>query len=351
MKRVVSWFLSLVLIMGLFSGCKDTKTKYTAYWFDYFDTVTTIVGYEASQQDFDHKCNQIKLQLEEYHKLYDIYNSYNGINNLYTVNQLIDGMHQEVKVDKKIIDLLEFAQKMYMQTQGKVNVAMGSVLKIWHRYRQEGLDNPKKAKLPPEDILKQANKHTNIDDIIINKANSTVCLADSGMTLDVGAVAKGYAAEKVAKWMIEKEYYGYIINIGGNVRTVGQRQGGEKWKIGIENPDTSDTQNPYIEYLELSDMSLVTSGSYQRFYTVDGKNYHHIIDSKTLMPAQNFQSVSVLCEDSGVADALSTALFCLDYEQGIDILKNFSNIEVMWVLPDGQKLYTDGFKDYSVTLS
>lgn len=344
MKRIGCWLLSLTLIVALFSSCKAGKTKYTAYWFDYFDTVTTIVGYENSQQDFDAKANKIKELLEEYHKLYDIYNSYDGINNLYTVNQLTAGKHKEVTVDKKIIDLLQFAQEMYTTTQGKVNIAMGSVLKIWHQYRQNGLNNPKNAQLPPDDILQNASQHTNIEDIKINKTDSTVYLADSEMSLDVGAIAKGYTAEMIAKWMISKNYNGYILNIGGNVRTVGERPSGEKWKVGIENPDTSDTENPYIEYLELGEMSLVTSGSYQRFYTVDGKNYHHIIDSKTLKPADNFLSVSVLCENSGVADALSTALFCLSYEQGISVLEHFTDVEVMWVLPNGEKLYTNGFR-------
>lgn len=347
MKKIGCWFLSLALIVVLFSSCDKGKTKYTAYWFDYFDTVTTVVGYENSQQDFDAKANKIKELLDEYHKLYDIYNSYDGINNLYTVNQLIDGEHKQVTVSKKIIDLLEFASEMYTLTQGKVNIAMGSVLKIWHQYRQAGLNDPKNAQLPPEDILKEASRHTNIEDIKINKTDSTVYLADNEMSLDVGAIAKGYAAEMVAKWMTHQKYNGYILNIGGNVRTVGKRPDGQKWKVGIENPDTSDTENPYIEYLELGEMSLVTSGSYQRFYTVDGKNYHHIIDSKTLKPAENFQSVSVLCKDSGVADALSTALFCLSYQEGLEVLEHFSETQVMWVLPNGKKLYTNGFRDVS----
>lgn len=345
MKRIGCFFLSLALIVGVFCSCKGEKTKYTAYWFDYFDTVTTVVGYENSQQDFDAKANEIKALLEEYHKLYDIYNSYEGIENIYTLNQLTDGEHKPIKVDKKIIDLLEFAKEMYTKTQGKVNIAMGSVLKIWHRYRQEGLDDPKNAQLPPEDILREASEHTNIEDVKINKTDSTVYFSDSEMSLDVGAIAKGYAAEIVAKWMTGQKYNGYILNIGGNVRIVGERPDGENWKVGIENPDTSDTENPYIEYLELGEMSLVTSGSYQRFYTVDGKNYHHIIDSKTLKPAENFQSVSVLCESSAVADALSTALFCLSYEEGLEVLKHFPKTEVMWVLPNGEKLYTNGFRD------
>ena len=183
------------------------------------------------------------------------------------------------------------------------------------------------------------------DDIIVNKAESTVYISDDEMSIDVGAIAKGYAAEKIAKWMIGKEYYGYVINIGGNVRTI-KRDDGEKWKVGIENPDTEDTENPYIETLKFDEMSLVTSGSYQRFYTVDGKNYHHIIDSETLMPAQNFKSVSVICADSGVADALSTTLFCMSYEEGLELLEHCLDTEVMWVLPSGERLYTDGFKKY-----
>lgn len=345
MKKIVCLSLAFALIVTFFSGCEKKATKFTTYSFDYFDTVTTIVGYEKTQEEFDAKCKEIKALLEEYHKLYDIYHSYEGINNLYTVNSLVDGKHQPVKVDKKIINLIQFAEEMYYFTDGKLNIAMGSVLRMWHDYREQGTDNPKDAKLPDMELLKKANEHTIFDNIIVNKSESTVYLADDEMFLDVGAVAKGYVAERVAKWLIGKEYYGYILNIGGNVRSI-ERDDGENWSVGIENPDTEDTENPYIETLSFGAMSLVTSGSYQRFYTVDGKNYHHIIDSESLMPAENFVSVSVLSADSSVADALSTALFCMTYEEGVALLEYCIDTEVMWVLPNGKRLYTDGFKKY-----
>ena len=345
MKRIACFVLVATLIISLFTGCEKKKTKFSDYSFDYFDTVTTISGFEKNQEEFDAKCKEIKALLEEYHKLYDIYNAYEGVNNLYTVNKLVDGKHKPVKVDKKIIDLLTFAEEMYILTGGKLNVAMGSVLKIWHNYRQDGIANPANAKLPEMEMLKAANEHVLFDDIIVDKAKSTVYISDDEMSIDVGAIAKGFAAEKIAKWMIGKEYYGYVINIGGNVRTI-EREDGEKWKVGIENPNTEDTENPYIETLKFDEMSLVTSGSYQRFYTVDGKNYHHIIDSETLMPSENFKSVSVICADSGVADALSTTLFCMRYEEGLELLEHCLDTEVMWVLPDGERLYTDGFKKY-----
>lgn len=327
MKKIICIMLSVIVLLSV-SACRSKTKKYTDYSFDYFDTVTIIVGYEKNEENFKKNCEQIKSLLEEYHKLYDIYNSYEGVNNLYTVN-----LHKEVKVDSKIIDLLKFSKEMYNKTNGKLNIAMGGVLKIWHEYRKEG------KSLPDEDMLKNANEHTNIEEMKIN--GNTVFLEDSQMLLDVGAVAKGYTAQRVAEWMKSNGLDGYILNIGGNVCTVGEKDG-KKWEVGIENPDNTES---FAEILHLGgEMSLVTSGSYQRFYTVDGKNYHHIIDPKTLMPANYFKSVSVLCDDSALADALSTALFCMSYEDGISLLKNFKNINVLWITNKGQKLFTKGFK-------
>lgn len=328
-----------------FCGCKPKSQKFTDYSFDYFDTVTTIVGFEQSEEDFKQNCEQIKSWLSEYHKLYDIYTLYNGVNNLCRIN-MSNG--EAVTVQPPIIELLESSKELYKTTNGKLNIAMGSVLSIWHDHREYGLKNPEKATVPDLQLLEKANKHTEISKIIIDKQQSTVKLIDAEMKLDVGGIAKGYAAEQIAKKMEDAGISGYILNIGGNVKIVGNRPDGEKWTVGIENPDTQDTQNPYIEQLKLdNNMSLVTSGSYQRFYTVGDMNYHHIIDPDTLYPAENFKSVSVLCEDSGLADALSTALFCMTYEDGKKLIETTDNVYVMWVLDNGEKLYSNGFKNFS----
>ncbi len=342
MKKIISVILVFLLLCGC--GFRNETEKFTDYSFDYFDTVTTIVGYEADKQIFNQNCKKIKKQLEEYHKLYDIYIKYENINNLSVIND----SKEPVKVDKKIIDMLVFSKKMYLKTNSHVNIAMGSVLKIWHQYRTEGINDPINAKLPPFDILKTANEHTNIENLVIDEINNTVFLNDAEMSLDVGAIAKGYAVEQTALFMEENGIKGYLLNVGGNVRIVGKRQDGKKWKIGIENPNTDDNDKPYAEYLELDGMSLVTSGSYQRFYVVDGKNYHHIIDGKTLMPAKYFASVSVLSKSSAVADALSTALFSMDYENGRELIEQTANTEALWILPNGEKLYSSNFNDYTV---
>ena len=322
------------------------KTQYRATSFAFFDTVSYIYGYEAEEQEFADMNREIQALLGEYHRLFDIYNEYDGIVNLCSLNKLVGGEHQKLKVDRKIIDMLLYAKEMYALTDGKMNVAMGSVLSIWHDYRTAGIDEPWNAELPPMDALLEAAKHTDINNIIIDEENSTVWLSDPQMKLDVGAFAKGYAVEMVARMIEEKGKTSYTLNIGGNIRTIGIKGNGDKWKTGIENPnDTSE----YIEIVELEDQAIVTSGSYQRYYYVDGKTYHHIIDPETLMPAdKGFLSVSVICKDSGMGDGLSTALFCMSLEEGMAFVNSLDGVEAMWVTEDEVKYYSEGFDIFVV---
>ena len=352
MKKLISRgavILLAVLQVFSFASCKASeKSKFSAYYFDYFDTATTIVGYENSKEEFDAVCVEIEALLKEYHRLFTIYNRYENLNNLVTINDVDEGKHSVVNVDRKIIDMLLFAKDIYNRTDGKVNIAMGSVLSIWHVYRNEGLDDPYNAQLPPMEKLKEASKHTDINNLIIDEENSTVYIADPQMKLDVGAIAKGYAVEKVAEYLIEKGVTDYILNVGGNIRTIGNAgKEDSPFKIGIENPDTDNEEKPYIEYLKVSGLSVVTSGSYQRYYIVNGENYHHIIDPETLMPGTKYKSVSVLTDDSGLGDAFSTALFLMSYEDGLALVENTDNVEAMWVMPDGEQRYSSGFKAYT----
>ena len=345
MKKYISVFLAFICVLlpcvSLSSCTIGGEKKFKAYYFDYFDTATTIIGYEKTQENFDAVCKEIENQLEFYHKQYTIYNSYEGINNICALNRVTEGVHQKLVVDKAIIDLLVFCKQMYISTEGRLNVAMGSVLEIWHQYRSEGMSDPENARLPSFDKLKQASLHTDITKVIVNEDESTVFISDPDLTLDVGAVAKGYAVERIAQYLTEKGVEDYLLNVGGNVRAIGDSNG-EPWQAGIENPDTSSAE-AYVEILNLDNKSLVTSGNYQRFYVVDGKNYHHIIDPETLMPCEKFVSVSVLTADSGYADALSTALFLMDYEEGVQLVESTEDTEAMWVLPDGTKKYSSGF--------
>ncbi len=348
-RTIILWLfcISAIFCTLIFSSCGKRQEKYSRNAFDYFDTVTTVTGYAESKEAFDEVCTEIFDMLDEYHKLFTIYERYEGMNNLFTVNSLENGVHPTVRVDQSTIDLLLYAKEMYEKTDGKVNIAMGSVLSLWHDYRKAGTDEPWNASLPPQDLLIEAAAHTNIEDVLIDQENLTVTLADPDMSLDVGAIAKGYAVEMIARALEEKGISGYVINVGGNVRTIGAKAGGEKWTVGIEHPDES-SEETYAAYISASGESIVTSGSYQRYYIVDGKRYHHIIDPETLFPSEAYLSVSVICKNSAEGDALSTALFCMSFEEGLSLVESLDGVEAMWILPNGEKRYSNGFSAYTV---
>ncbi len=342
--------ISLVLVVGalfyLIASDALKKERYIINEIDIFDTVTQIVGYESSQDALQKKADDLLEELRKYHKLYDIYHEYTGINNLRTINE--NAGIAPVKVDKEIIDLLEFSIDLHEKSNGEINIAMGSVLKIWHQYRNAGIADPNAAKLPSMEMLEEANAHTDINKVIIDKENSTVYLEDPEMSLDVGSIGKGYAVQKVAEYARTKGYNNIAISVGGNIAAVGSAQDGSDWRFAVQNPFL-DSKDPYVCKVDFSDLCLVTSGDYQRYYIVDDKEYCHIIDPDTLMPAEHFKSVSIIIPDSGLADALSTALFNMPYEDGVELLKKFDNAEAIWVFEDGTVKYTDGFEKYIVS--
>ena len=327
-------------------GCDFSKKpeRMAQTYLEFFDTVTQVIGYESDAAVFEEHCEAVYSLLEDYHKLTDIYHSYEGVNNVRTINQ--NAGVKPVEVDSRLIDLLLFAKEMCAATDGKCNIAMGSVLSIWHRAREIGIGDPENAALPDPEKLSEAAEHCSIDDLVINKEAGTVYLSDPEMSLDLGAVAKGYTVERAAELLQSRGVTtGYTLNVGGNVRTLGKKGDGEDWKAGIQNPDT-ESDSPYVLRVTLDSAALVTSGNYQRYYEVDGVRYHHIIDPDTLMPARYCDSVSVLAADSGLADALSTALFNLSVEDGKALLSQNAGVEALWVFSDGSTDCTDGFKVY-----
>ncbi len=346
MRKFLSVILiSIILFQGALLCSCSPKAIFTKYSFDYFDTAISVQGYESSKSDFQKQTDRIFDMYDEYHKLFTIYDSYEGINNLHTVNSLTNGAHTTVEVDRKIIDLLLFSKEMYEKTDGAVNIAMGSVLSIWHDYRENGISDPLNAKLPPASLLSEAGLHSDINNIIIDEESCTVLLSDPQMTLDVGAIAKGYATEMIAQTLEAQGISGYVLNAGGNVRTIGAQANGKSWQVGVENPYGSE-DSPYFVITELAGMSLVTSGSYQRYYIVDGKKYNHIINPDTLMSSDIYLSVSVIAKSSALADALSTALFSMPYEEGSAFVESLDGVEVMWVFDENNIKYSSGFSEY-----
>lgn len=350
MRRIAAGLMAVLLLMPLFTSCqtapKSEYIKYSDSFFDTFDTLTIVVAFTKSEDEFKTYFEKIHTRFLKLHKLYDIYNQYEGINNIKTIND--NAGIKPVKVDKEIIDLIIFAKDWYRRTDGKLNIALGPVLRIWHEYREEGKAEPQNAKLPPMEDLKNAAKYTDIDKVIVDTENSTVYLADKRMSLDVGAVAKGYATEVVAKEIMKAGLESGIISAGGNIRALGKPLDGirERWGIGIQDPDkpiVSDGDN-YLDVVFVNNTSVVSSGDYERCYIVNGKLIHHLIDPETLMPGEYYRAVTIVTEDSGLADALSTAVFLMPYEQSRAFVESLHGVDAIWVMKDGEVRATNGMK-------
>lgn len=335
MKRFFPLLLALALLLCGCDGARTEQQQYTATFLTVFDTVTTVVGRDTSEEAFTEKAQAVHDGLLVYHQLFDIYHEYEGLNNLKTIN---DHPGEAIEVDRAVIDLLTDCKAYYELTDGRVNAAMGSVLQLWHEARNDGLDDPMHAYLPDAEALAEAAKHTSWDSVVIDPENSTVTITDPALRLDVGAIAKGWSVQRVAETAPE----GLLISVGGNVCATGPKdESGTPWVVGVQDPDGGSA---YLNTLYLTESSMVTSGDYQRTYLVDGEFYHHIIDPDTLYPGRLWRAVTVVCPDSGLADALSTALFLLPMEEGQKLLDACDSV-AMWVDAEGELYYSTGFED------
>ncbi|MBR3797099.1 MAG: FAD:protein FMN transferase [Clostridia bacterium] len=344
MKKLAAALLLVVLVIALALPGHAEMTRYSSVFMDTFDTVIQLIGFAPDQETYDKWSAEVHNQYIHMHKLFDTYNSYEdeGIINIHSLNQR--AAQEPVAVEETLFNLFKLCKDNYALCQQQTNIAMGAVLSIWHEYREAGLDDPLNAKLPPMEALEAAAEHIDINNLILDEENRTVFFADPLLKLDVGAAAKGYATELIAQMLLDSEMNSFIISAGGNVRLGNPPMDGRKgWGVGIQDPDGAVLGlSDIVETLFISNTSVVTSGDYQRFYTVDGQNYHHLIDPDTLMPATEFRSVSIITEDSGLADMLSTAAYLMPYEESRALVDSLDGVEAMWIFTDGRKKLTNG---------
>ena len=334
---------ALVLLICLLAGCAAPASpqiggnkQYQATFLDVFDTVTTILGYGESEEAFKETAGKIHDDLLYYHRLFDIYNDYEGVVNLKTLNDAAGS--GPVAVDPELMALLLDCRKYYDLTEGKVNVFFGSVLSLWHDARTEAVNDPNSAALPKMEDLEAAAAHADPASVILDEEAGAVTILDPDLRLDVGAAAKGWSVQRIA----EKAPEGMLISVGGNVCATGPKPSGQNWVVGIQSPENT---GEYVHTLNIVRESAVTSGDYQRYFILNGERYHHIIDPDTLEPSRYWRSVTVVCPDSGLADCLSTALFLSDQQTGQALLDR-AGAAAMWIDGEGAQYYSRGFQDY-----
>ena len=331
-RRSILLAVCLILCSALLPlSCASGEQRYSVTYLDVFDTVTEFSAYCGSRKAFDAAAEAVHAELLRLHRLCDIYHSYEGQTNLFSVNQ--SAADEKLSLDADLMKILEYGKRFYGLIGGKLNIAMGSLISLWHDCMEQG-DH---AVLPSEDDLRAASGHIGFDAVSMD--GRLVSRSDRDVRFDVGAIAKGYAAESAAAAARSSGLKDFSLHIGGNVLVSGKKPTGN-WVIGVQDPDGG-----IFTKLYLTDISAVTSGDYQRFVEIDGVRYHHIIDPDTRHPADGFRSVTVVCPDSFAADALSTSLFCMPVESGKKLASQFG-AEVLWILPDGSAVRTDGFSKY-----
>jgi len=197
------------------------------------------------------------------------------------------------------------------------------------------------ARVPTEEEIAEAKKLVNYKNIEID--NNKVFLKQKDMQLDLGAIAKGYAADEVKRIAEENNIKSAFVNLGGNVLVIGHKADGSKWRIGIQDPRKN--RGNIMAVIKAVDKTIVTSGNYERYFEKNGNIYHHIIDPATGYPADSgLLSVSIISESSFDADALSTSVFILGLEKGMEFIKDQKNVEVLFITEDLKVYLSPGLK-------
>ncbi|HPY63126.1 MAG TPA: FAD:protein FMN transferase [Bacillota bacterium] len=343
--RVFAVLLAVLFVCGTVmlcvSGCQ--RESFEAFVTGPFDTVTKMILFSDDQSEFDEHRRFVEQELWRYHQLFDVYNDYPGVTNIKTIN---DRAGSAVACSEDLLDLIEFGIECEDKSDGRVNVALGSVLILWHEARTNSTAEPSQAYVPDQQVLEDAARHTSIEDVRIDREKGTVTLMDPLMRLDVGAIAKGYAVEKIACALVRRGIRAGALDAGGNIRVIGQNVvKNSPWRIGIRNP-LEDSDGSFVEIVDVVNRSVVTSGNDQRYFVFEGRRYSHIIDPATNHPAEYHDAVSVIAEDSGVADFLSTTLMLMTEADGRELLVNFPGCEALWVRGSTVTM-TDGFKEYA----
>lgn len=333
----------LVFIIGLSSWITSPKTPdndiqtRNATWTDVgFDTPVMFQA-TCSESDFVKYTDIVREVFINNNRLFDQYNPYDGVNNIYLLN--LEAADHPIEVDDRIIQAIERSMDVHKLVDS-YDITEGKLLSLWHDFRES--DDPI---VPDADTIAKAKEHTGMEGVLVD--GNMVSFADDTIQLDLGAIAKGQTAQE-AKEALEKAGLdnGYI-NAGGNAVLIGNKPDGTAWRVGIQNPDDSGS---LVVYETETPTCLVTSGDYQRYVVVDGKCYSHIIDPHTGYPAQYVRSVTVINEDSTWADAMSTALFCMSVEDGMKLCEE-QNLEAVWFAEKGScsltpDLETDDFDIY-----
>jgi len=311
MKKILALLLALILIMSAIFTIRFIKSPSYSEKTEF--ALNTVIKISAYGKDAS---TAVDKALKEVHRIDDLMSAHKASSEVYALNNSKGGV-----VSKEVFDIIKTAKDIWQKTDGAFDITLKPLSDLWNIKAE----NPK---IPDNAEIENALLRTGFEDVELNEESFSVSFKKDGMQIDLGGIAKGYAADRAATILKENGIENALIDLGGNVYAIGKNRNGKKWKIGLQTP--WKTRGEYFEVVEAKNKAVVTSGAYERYFEKGGKIYHHILNPETGYPAESdFQSVTVIHKNSALADALSTAIF-VSGERGLKKAKTeFEDIEVI----------------------
>ena len=329
-KRFISLLLVVSMTITLFTGCQKKNEKFQKSNF-YFDTIINITVYEEEQQTYIDDCFKMASYYEK------LFSATIADSDISRINANAGSF---VEVQEETISLIQKALEFGTLSDGLFTISIGSLSKLWNiSERIKTLDENRIADasyLPSDEAIQERLSH--IGDSLIEIKDHQVRLIDSKTSIDLGGIAKGYIADQMKAYLVEKGVSSGIINLGGNVLTLSEKPDGSLYSIGIQKPFSATGES--IGMIEVADKSVVSSGNYERYFKVDDKLYHHILNPKTGYPVENeLYEVTIISDSSVDGDALSTTCFALGLEDGMKLIESLDGVEALFITND-YKIHT-----------
>lgn len=325
MKKIINTIVMISALAVILCGCQKSENKKISKQGFYFDTIIQITLYGTDDEQYINDCFDIA---DKYEKM--LSNTIDD-SDISRINRAAG--EQAVCVSDETVSLIQKGIEYGMLSGGKFDITIGELSNLWNfpeiAENSKSDDNEADSSvLPSDDKIKEYLGHVDYNKIKIDGNN--VMITDEKTQIDLGGIAKGYIADKMKEYLKSKKVTSGIINLGGNVLTIGSKSDGSDYTVGIQKP--FDRSGASIATIKIDDKSVVTSGIYERYYKVDGKIYHHILDTQTGYPVENdLYSVTIISDSSCDGDALSTTCFALGKDKAEEFIKSMDGVEAIFV--------------------
>ncbi len=320
-QRYPASFGTLIcIVLIILAGCRPSGNDARTETELLLGTTISVTVYEPASEAVEAVFARVREIEEKMSTSEDDYDT----TELLQVNREAD--EAPVTVSKDTFFVVEAAKEYSEISFGAFDLSIWPLVRLWGFGTAD-------ASVPPETRIEAIKKLADYRKVRLDPASRSVFLEEEGMGIDVGGIAKGYAADEARRILREYGVERALMDFGGNILTMGEKPDGSPWRIGIQNPDSQ--RGRFLGIVETGPSAVVTSGDYERFFEVDGVRYHHIIDPETGYPTRNgLRSVTILAEDSIDADALSTAVFVLGVEEGTRLIETLPTVEAAFVTED-----------------